>query len=173
MDDMNDLRSRARGHRCNEQIWVVVVWKTHGCKLKALDAMNNSRLSMTWATLGLMLKPLEVMNNSRLWSTWMTLSRELRSLDAMNNVELLMTWKTLGCELSALDSMNRSRLCMTWKTLGRELRALDVMTNSGWRTISHTLRNHKMQQKMNFAHAWSPKCSYAPTPLDFYLQIFV
>ena len=42
---------------------------TPGHELRALDAMNNSGLSMTSATLG----------------------RELRALVAMNNSELLMT----------------------------------------------------------------------------------
>ena len=63
VDDMNDWWSHAKGSRCYEQLRVV-------------DGMNNSR--------SYELKALYAMNNSRLWTTWTIPVRDLKSLDAMN-----------------------------------------------------------------------------------------
>ena len=42
-------------------------------------------------TLGLKLRALNAMNNSRLWFTLMTLGIEMRDLDSMNNSGFSMT----------------------------------------------------------------------------------
>ena len=44
--------------------------------LRAVENMNN---------LGFVLKALDAMNNSRLWLTWMTQGPELKGLDGMDN----------------------------------------------------------------------------------------
>ena len=59
---------------------------------------------MTWMTTGHELRALYAMNNSRLWMTWMTLGHELTTLDAMNNWGLWMIWTILGHKLKALDT---------------------------------------------------------------------
>ena len=52
-----------------------------------MDDINNFR---SWAP-GYELKALNAMNYSRLWLTRMTLGHELRALNAMNNSRLRMT----------------------------------------------------------------------------------
>ena len=42
---------------------------THGHEVRALDAMNKSRLWMNGMTLGCELSTLDAMNNLRLWMT--------------------------------------------------------------------------------------------------------
>ena len=46
---------------------------------------------MTWITLGHKLKALDAMNNSRMWFTSKTAGHELSALDAMNSFGLWLT----------------------------------------------------------------------------------
>ena len=59
-----------------------------GPQLRALDAINNSRLWMTSATLSCKIKALDFMNSFGLWMTLATLGRDIRALDAMKKSKL-------------------------------------------------------------------------------------
>ena len=67
---MNDFRLQAKGTWCYEQFKDVDDmndWMSH--ELKALDAMNNSRLRLMWTILGHEIKVLDAMKSSGLWMT--------------------------------------------------------------------------------------------------------
>ena len=97
---------------------------TSGFKLKALDAMNKSCLSMMWKSLGHELRALDAIDRLGLWMTWTILCHKLRLLNFMNHSGLWMRWTAPGYKLSALDNMNNSGLSLTWKTPGYELKPL-------------------------------------------------
>ena len=121
VDDMNDCTSWHQASRCYE--WLRAMddinnfrsWAP-GYELKALNAMNYSRLWLTRMTLGHELRALNAMNNSRLRMTWMSPSFEPKALNTMNNSGWLWTWKALDPNLKVLEAINNSELCMIWTT---------------------------------------------------------
>ena len=134
---MNDSQSWILDSRCNEQLRVVVDRKTLSCEVKALNAMNNSKLWLTWMTLGHELRALDAINSSGLLMTWGTLGHELKALDGMNSFGLWLTRTTSGCEFRAPDAMNNSELSMKWKTMGHELRIKVVVDMNYSRSWAH------------------------------------
>ena len=65
MEDMNDSDSWSQGSRCYEKLKAMVDMNVFDRELKALDALNNSRLWMTWPNPGYELRALDIMKNSR------------------------------------------------------------------------------------------------------------
>ena len=64
MVDVKDFESCAQGSRCYEQLRVIDNMNhSRSCDLRALNAMNNSRLRMTLMILGCELMTLNAMNN--------------------------------------------------------------------------------------------------------------
>ena len=67
---MNNLRLRAQGSRCYEQLKVMDDMNSSGCcELKPQDDMNNSWLRMILMILGCELISLIAINSSNLWMT--------------------------------------------------------------------------------------------------------
>ena len=135
--------------------------------LKALDAMNNSRLWVTWATLGhelwlwMLWRTQGIVKYERIGIPWAQTSicyEQLKLVDDMNDswswamalnfmncIGLWMTWTTLGSELRALDATNNSGLWLTWTTPSCELSILDVINSlkvwMTWTTLGRELRS--------------------------------
>ena len=129
MIDMKDFRSWAQGSRCHEQLKAVDDMCHSGLKLRSISVMNSSGLWLAWMNLGRKLWALDAMNNTRLSMTLPTLGRE-PALDAINSFGLWLRWTTSSCELWALDAMSSRGLSITWKSSGHELRTQDSMNNS-------------------------------------------
>ena len=79
---MKDSGSRAQGFKYYEKLLI-----TLSRELKALDALNNSRLWMTWVTPGHEPMALDAMKSSELWMIWMT--QDPMSLSPSKSCEFL------------------------------------------------------------------------------------